>query len=174
MALWTVPAICATTTSVRRLGVTFSVGIYHEDEEFTPQLLLRAERVFATDAEAYYYRIREDSIMQRTDSRSVMKRLADQEDVIRRLHLMATKATAINSEALQRRVAQLTMDYLYNVIMQTRSYRQLEKRVSRLYEKGLFPLPDKSYTRKYQWFRRLANYRTGRRLLCQLIPHLPI
>ena len=87
---------------------------------------------------------------------------------------MATKATAINSEALQRRVAQLTMDYLYNIIMQTRSYRQLEKRVSRLYEKGLFPLPNKSYTRKYQWFRRLANHRTGRRLLCQLIPHLPI
>ena len=155
-------------------NLRFREGIYHEDEEFTPQLLLRAERVFATDAEAYYYRIREDSIMQRTDSRSVMKRLADQEDVIRRLHLMATKATAINSEALQRRVAQLTMDYLYNIIMQTRSYRQLEKRVSRLYEKGLFPLPDKSYTRKYQWFRRLANYRTGRRLLCQLIPHLPI
>ena len=33
----------------------FTPGIWHEDEEFTPQLLIRAEHVCATDAKAYYY-----------------------------------------------------------------------------------------------------------------------
>ena len=36
----------------------FTPGILHEDEEFTPQLLLRAETVASTNAQAYYYRRR--------------------------------------------------------------------------------------------------------------------
>ena len=40
-------------------NLRFTTDIYnHEDEEFTPQLLLRAETICSTDAAAYYYRCR--------------------------------------------------------------------------------------------------------------------
>lgn len=150
----------------------FREGIYHEDEEFTPQLLLRAERVFVTNADAYYYRRRKDSITQKRDIRTRVKRLKDLESVIFRLNRLSHSGPLVDGEALQRRVSQLTMDYLYNVILQTRSVHQLEKSVARLRQAGLFPLPDKAYTQKYQWFRRLSSQPIGRMLLCRLLPHI--
>ena len=150
----------------------FREGIYHEDEEFTPQLLLRAERVFVTNADAYYYRRRKDSITQKRDIRTRVKRLKDLESVILRLNRLSHSGPLVDGEALQRRVSQLTMDYLYNVILQTRSVHQLEKSVARLRKAGLFPLPDKAYTQKYQWFRRLSSRPIGRMLLCRLLPHI--
>jgi hypothetical protein len=65
------------------------------------------------------------------------------------------------------------MDYLYNVIRQTKSSIYLEHRVEELRRKGLFPLPDHDYTRKYTWFRRLSNSRKGRALLLRIIPLFP-
>ena len=64
-------------------------------------------------------------------------------------------------------------DYLYNVIRQTKSSIYLEHRVEELRRKGLFPLPDRDYTRKYTWFRRLSNSRKGRALLLRIIPLFP-
>ena len=49
----------------------FTPGIVHEDEEFTPQLLLRAERIIVTDAEAYLYRQRPNSII--TDKAVILR-----------------------------------------------------------------------------------------------------
>ena len=137
-------------------SLRFRKGIYHEDEEFTPQLLLRAERVFVTNAHAYFYRKREGSITQRNDIKSVAKRLNDLEDVIMQLKKMAATGP--------------TMDYLYKIIVDTRSPRHLEKCVARLHRNGLFPLPDKPYSQKYQWFRRFTNFKAGRRLLCRVLP----
>ena len=39
-----------------------------------------------------------------------------------------------------------------------------------LRKEGLFPLPDKDYTAKYTWFRRLSNSPTGISLLMRIIP----
>ena len=99
----------------------FTPGIYHEDEEFTPQLLLRAENIRVTNAEAYQYRERRNSIMTDTHIRKRIKRLNDQKDVICRLNTLADRLPTNDRTALQRRVAQLTMDYLYNIILQTNS-----------------------------------------------------
>lgn len=150
----------------------FREGIYHEDEEFTPQLLLRTERLFVTNAHAYFYRKREGSITHKRDTKSIAKRLNDLENVILHLKKMAATGPTTNRDALQRRVAQLSMDYLYKVIVETRSVSHLEKCVERLRRNGLFPLPDKPYTQKYQWFRRLTNFKAGRRILCRVLPRL--
>ena len=91
----------------------FTPGIYHEDEEFTPQL---------------------------------------------------------DQLAMERRVAQLTMDYLYNMMMQSPSTERLEETVQTLRAEGLFPLPDRDYTTKYTWFRKLTNSKLGRRILMSTLP----
>ena len=151
----------------------FTPDILHEDEEFTPQLMLRAESVCITDAKAYHYRHRSGSIITGSHIRQRLRRLNDSKGVILRLHTISDRLPAEERAGLQRRIAQLTMDYLYNVIRQTKSSIYLEHRVEELRRKGLFPLPDRDYTRKYTWFRRLSNSRKGRALLLRIIPLFP-
>jgi hypothetical protein len=71
--------------------------------------------------------------------------------------------------AMSRRVAQYTMDYLVNTIRLTRSYRRLSEAIDVLTEQGLYPLPDSHYTYKYTLFRRLIQKKTGRIMLMTLL-----
>lgn len=151
------------------VNLRFTSGILHEDEEFTPQLFLRAEKLYSTKAKAYYYRDRGDSITHEDNKKWVLQRLSDTRGVLYRLAERADTLPTAEREALQRRIDQLTMDYLYNVIKLTGNGRFLEKCVDELTRKGLFPLPDKDYTQKYKWFRRITSTRQGRRLLCMLL-----
>lgn len=141
----------------------FTPGILHEDEEFTPQLLLRSERLYTTEAKAYYYRKREGSIMHAADSDHTKKRLGDMEQILYRLQRLVVPQ--MDKAAINRRVAQLTMDYIYNVIQLTGSRRTLNETLNRLSSKGLFPLPDKDYTAKYKYFRKMINNKYTRQLL---------
>ncbi len=150
----------------------FTSGIVHEDEEFTPRLLLHAERVFPTKAKAYFYRQRPHSITTSTDEDNCTKRLDDTRDIIVRLQTFADRVSHNDALALQRRIAQLTMDYLYNTIMLTRSRQVLDQRIDELYQQGLFPLPDRKYSQKYIWFRRLTNSSMGRSILLRTLPLL--
>ena len=131
------------------------------DETFLPRLLLRCETIRVSDAKAY-----EEcgtALTGRTPSkRNKLIELDDMERSIIRLHDMAENA------ALNRRVAQLTMDYLYQIIISTHSSVQLEKRIKRLEKFGLFPLPNKNYTKKYQLFRFLTKHPLCRKALITL------
>lgn len=147
------------------LGHRFTPGILHEDEEFTPLLFLRADRLFTTDAQAYYYRHRSSSIMHNKDEEWITKRLDDTLGVLFRLNDRSATLPQAERDALLRRVHQLTMDYLYNVITLTHSEERLDEALSKLRERGLFPLPAKDYTIKYAMFRRMVNNRQGRKLL---------
>lgn len=150
----------------------FTPGVYHEDEEFTPQLLLRAETICSTDAQAYFYRKRPGSITTSQDVRYTLKRLNDCRQVITKLSCLAATLPIVERQALQRRVAQLTMDYIYNIIVQTQSRHYLDRKLESLRKEGLFPLPDRDYTAKYRWFRRLTNNPVGINLLLRVLPHL--
>ena len=90
----------------------FTPGIWHEDEEFTPQLLIRAEHVCATDAKAYYYYKHKGSITTHDDEESKAKRFDDIRGVLDRLQFLCDRVPQAHRVALQRRVAQLTMDYI--------------------------------------------------------------
>lgn len=142
---------------------------YGEDEEFTPQLLLRAERLFTTDARAYFYRQHAASALHKTGNRSKLTRLHDNLQVIEHLRYLADRMPHGDREALTRRVAQLTMDYIYNVITLTKSRKYLEKSIGELSDKGLFPLPEQSYTGKYTLFRKLTQTPLRRILLFTLL-----
>ena len=146
-------------------GLQFTKGIVHEDEEFTPQLLLHAETLYTTDAKAYFYRKREGSITNDLSKRSILKRLNDTEEIIYRFQEKIDFLPDMERKAMKRRIAQLSMDYLYNVARYTHSIRYLNKAIDRLTKHGLYPLPNKDYTRNYQLFRTLIQTKTGRRLL---------
>ena len=151
------------------VNLRFTSGILHEDEEFTPELFLRAEKVFSTNARAYFYRTRGQSITRKNDKEWVKRRLEDTKGVLYRLVERTDTLPLAEREAMQRRIDQLTMDYLYNVITLTHNSKFLERCVTELTQKGLFPLPDRDYTQKYKWFRRISSNKVGRRLLCMTL-----
>lgn len=152
-------------------NLTFTPGInYGEDEEFTAQLLLRADSIVSTTAQAYFYRHHNASAIGDTSIEGVARRLDDNHQVIVSLNRTADTLPAEERVALQRRVAQLTMDYIYNTIMLTRSRKQLDQRLEELRNDGLFPLPNRDYTTKYKWFRRMTNSRLGLAILMRTLP----
>ena len=102
----------------------------------------------------------------------MQKRLKDKKGIIIRLHDLCDKLPHNDKLSLERRVAQLTMDYLYDIIMLTRSSKILNQQIETLHAKGLFPLPDAKYSKKYVWFRRMTNHRIGRTILLSTLPLL--
>ena len=151
--------------------LTFTPGVsYGEDEEFTPQLLLRAEQVVRTTAKAYHYRQHEASATADKSREGVLRRLDDNLRVIRSLQQKADTLPTAERLALERRVAQLTMDHIYNTITLTRDSSLLRQRLDTMRADGLFPLPDRNYTTKYKWFRHLTNSNAGLALLMKALP----
>ncbi len=154
-----------------RSALEFTPGRkYAEDEEFVAQLLLRAEVIYSTHKPAYYYREYELSAVHKKDSESIQKRLNDGYEVILHLFEISDRQPVTDRQALQRRIAQLSMDYIYNIIIYTRSREELDKRIEELQKEGLFPLPDRDYTEKYKWFCKLVNTSMGRTVLLKTLP----
>jgi len=144
---------------------------YGEDEEFTAQLMLRAEHVYVTTAKAYFYRQHEASAIQQSNQQKRERRLNDNWDVILHLHALCDKLPQNERLALQRRVAQLSMDYIYNTIVLSHSSQALDFCLQQMRAEGLFPLPDRNYSQKYKWFRKLTNTALGRQLLLHVLPY---
>ncbi len=153
-------------------NLRFHSGIYHEDEEFTPQLLLRAESVYATTQKAYWYRQRKGSITSATSTKKRLKRLHDTKAIILRLRDLSDTLPVDDRLAMQRRVAQLTMDYIYKIMTETSNKRFLNDELEQLRQQGLFPLPDRNYSQKYNWFRRLSTHRIGLNMMALFLPLL--
>ena len=152
-------------------ALQFTTGFaYGEGEEFTPQLLLRAEHVFRTSAKAYFYRTHLSSASNSHDMRTHLKRLNDAKMVILSLYRKGDTMQAVDRKAMQRKVAQLTMDYIYNIIVLTHDKHYLDKQLEELRGHGLFPLPDQNYTTKYKWFRRMTSSDLGLAILLRTLP----
>ncbi len=148
----------------------FTPNLFHEDEEFTPLLFLRADSVIRTNAKAYLYNQRSESIMTNTNLQHQQKRLNDFKIILKKLYRLADTLPTDSRQALERRVHQLTMDYIYNIILLTRDCKYLKEQLEELHELGLYPLPKRNYTKKYTWFRRLANSNLGLSMLMKAIP----
>lgn len=147
-------------------NLRFTPGVrYGEDEEFTAQLIVRCERVFATEDRAYFYRKHKSQVTSQKDKRSIAQRLNDTEAVIFRLYEKAEHMPEVERLSLRRRIDQLTMDYIFNTIRLTRDWKNLCERTSRLHDRGLYPLPLQRYTKKYYTFARMSASKLGLRLL---------
>ena len=144
-------------------SLQFTTGIvYGEDEEFTPQLFLRAERIFKINTEAYFYRDNKNSVSHQYHKEKIQMRMDNSLEVLLHLQQLLDKIPVAERQALNRRIAQLTMDYLYNNIRLNHSLISLNKCIKQLRSHGLYPLPDKDYTKKYTMFRKAISTYVGR------------
>lgn len=149
--------------------IRFAVGIYHEDEDFTPRVVINAGKMLYTDSTPYFYTLRNGSITTKRDERHTRKRLDDKRDIIIGLWEYCNTLTSCRFRAMERRVRQLAMDYIFNIITNRREWHELLTRLRELKEKGLFPLPLKHYTTKYYIFALLANTYPGLLLLSAVL-----
>ena len=123
-------------------NLRFSPGLLHEDELFTPQLLLRVKSLRLLDVKAYFYRQREGTITHAKSLEMVKKRLDDIFSIIMMLR-------SLEQPLLNRRIRQLIVDYIQNTWMLTRSHSELRQRCSQLRTEGLLPLPIRMYSLRY-------------------------
>lgn len=150
--------------------IYFSEGKnYSEDEEFTARAVSAARKLVRMHVAAYYYRERPLSATQTTSREKTGMRLSNQLDTIKTLQTLGETLDGKQQKAMNRRVAQLGMDYLYNTMVMCNSEDRLEQSVADLKALGLFPLPKKQYTLKYALFRRITSSTIGRKLLKSML-----
>ena len=131
------------------------------DEDFSTRLVLKAERLYTTDTAAVC-RMNEESKNSNVSSDSGQL-LDDMEKSILQFVRLWDSVPFSERQALQSRVAQLSMDYLKETIRKKPS--EWSERTERLGKNGLFPLPKRNYTNRYDWFRRLSSSAIGRKIL---------
>ncbi len=144
----------------------FVPGIYHEDEAFTPRLFLRCGNVLYGRIKAYFYRMRPDSITYNSSPEHVAKRL---DDITGTLLELRRESLAGDEAVLTRRVNQLAMDVLYQIMKALKDKAHLERYVKTFRDNGLLPLPLRTYTPKYLAFAILTQCTAGRRILYKYI-----
>lgn len=146
----------------------FVAGTYYEDIEFTTRIVLKAKSMAVTTAQPYYYRVRKGSITsKKTVADYEQKFLPMSAHILTRLQQLPVEAT--QRPVLERRIAQLTMDHVYNTMRYTHHYAYLSQTLTALRRQGLYPFPNKHYTRKYTLFRALVTCPITRYLLTLLL-----
>lgn len=130
----------------------FADGLLHEDELFTPLLLLRMHSVSDCPVPAYYYRRRPHSITHTRAARHIARRLNDTETILHRLRDEAGSMQGDDRRALMRRVEQLTTDYIYIMWKVEADRQERMRRMRQLTAAGLLPLPLRFYTLRHWVF----------------------
>ena len=147
----------------------FTPNILHEDEEFTPKLMLKAKQLTEVNTVAYFYRERKGSITTRQEDDWISNRLDDSLRIIERLQQYASHLEKDKAEALERRIAQLAMDYVHNVMHTQHTFADVEARLTQLKTLGTFPLPLRYYTWKYFLFAIATSNILTRKIIYHLI-----
>lgn len=150
------------------MDLRFTPGLVYGDEEFTPLLVLRAEKIYATEISAYLHKKNANQETGNWNKRQILSNLNDMEYVVFRLNGLVTSIPRREQLALRRYVAQLTMRYIEEMMRLTHSSKLVDERIARLKSRGLFPLPERNYTARYSIFRMLTGNRFTRNLLARI------
>jgi len=148
----------------------FMPNLLHEDELFTPLLLLRARTVLPTTLCAYYYRPTAGSITQRASADWIERRISNTLKIIETLQEKSRSFNdARQQAALQRRITQLSMDWLLNVLQLTGAGERYRQATGELHAIGLYPLPQRSYGLRYRVLAVLLNHSCGARIVRKVL-----
>lgn len=151
-------------------NVRFPEKMFHEDEYFIPIMMLKARSVIKYSGYSYFYRKHDKSITHSKDKDRIKRRMNDMKEIIIKLDSHRSTLDNATKGALDRKIDQLTMDLIYNVIRQVHSLTFLSELIKELRGKNLYPLKNRRYTKKYSIFCPLANSKSGLLLLYFLLP----
>ena len=142
------------------LQVPFSGLSYHEDEEFTPRMLIHVRDLVVTDAIAYAYYQRRTSRSHHALPLQKERRYDDLVEVITRLHTLAVRQDdQLCQAALERRADMLSLSLLYTLVYESPSLRFTRTVLDKLQAVGFYPLRRRHYNMVYTTARVLTYYR---------------
>jgi len=132
-------------------GCLFKEGIYFEDTEWTPRLLLKAQRVTSTNVMVYNYLMREGSITQSVEEAKKRKVLADK---LLLVDSMKSQMQRVGDKRwFEGMIAQTAISIVGYVA--ANYYSQRKEVMKALVEKDIFPLStyqaSKTGKRKITW-----------------------
>lgn len=141
----------------------FKEGIYFEDMEWTPRLLLKASKVTSTDLMVYNYLMRQGSITQSVDEKKKRKVLDD------RLFLVGSMKQQMEKIVDKRWFEGMIGQMAIGIISSASSdfWRRRKELLKQLKEEGIFPLSSYHATDLAARKIRLANI--SPMLLCMLL-----
>ena len=144
-------------------GCRFKEGIYFEDTEWTPRLLLKSDRVTSTDMMVYNYLMRKGSITQSIDEKKKRKMLGDQ---LLLIDSMKEQMEVVDDKRwFKGMIAQTTLFILGYV--SKNYYAECSAFCETLKSKKVFPISTYHSTKKAAYKIRLAN--VSPKLLCWLL-----
>ena len=141
----------------------FKEGIYFEDTEWTPRLLMKAGRVTSTNLMVYNYLMREGSITQSVDEKKKRKVLEDKLLLIDAMQ--EQMKDVVDKRWFEGMIGQMVLSILGYVVSNYSSESNLV--CKRLQMKGVFPLSSFHSTRAASRKIRIANM--SPELLCWLL-----
>lgn len=134
-------------------GCVFKEGIYFEDTDWTPRLLLKAKRVSSTDVMVYNYFLRQGSITQSVDEKKKRKVLDDLSSSIETLQQLALKVD--DKRWFQGMTALMVLSVLRHTC--DNFYAERKMVCEDLRRKKVFPLSTYHATKLAQRKIRIAN-----------------
>lgn len=160
------PACYACQFIVRRELLTdymFKEGVYFEDTEWTPRILINAQRVASTDMMVYNYLFREGSITQSVDEAKKRKVLADKLLLVD--SLKAQMQQVVDKRWFEGMIAQTVISIISYVA--ANYYDKRKEVMTTLVEKNIFPLS--TYQANQTGKRKIAWANVSPRLLCFIL-----
>ena len=160
------PACYACQFMVRRELLTdcrFKEGIYFEDTEWTPRMLLKAKRAASTDTMVYNYLVREGSITQSVDEKKKKKVLDDKLLLINALKSQMQQVE--DKRWFEGMIAQTVISIVSYVA--ANYYDKRNEVMEALAEKDIFPLS--TYQANQTGMRKIKWANLSPRLLCFML-----
>ena len=144
-------------------GCVFKEGIYFEDMEWTPRVLLKAKRVTSTDMMVYNYLMRQGSITQSVDEKKKRKVLDDRLSLIGSMKQQKEKAG--DKRWFEGMIGQMAVGIIGSA--SNDFWGRHKELLKQLKEEGIFPLSSYHATDLAARKIRLANI--SPMLLCLLL-----
>lgn len=141
----------------------FKEGIFFEDVEWTPRLLLKAKRVTSTDRMVYNYFMRIGSITKGVDSEKKKKVLVDRLSLIDALQGQMHELK--DKKWHEGMIAQITISIISNI--SRNFYEERKTYLDLLKAKNVFPLSTYHCTKQARKKVNIANFSPG--FLCGLL-----
>lgn len=138
-------------------GLRFIKGIYHEDEDFTPRLLMKGGKTVATNLPAYAYYQRNGSITNNQNKEKIAKRLADLNFVLRRMKKWRDTTAGKEHQAIARRFDQLSLNVVYETLRNAGDWKMAGDEINELSQIGSWPLAKLQYSYRYRLFCLLTD-----------------
>ena len=160
------PACYACQFMIRRdllEGCLFKEGIYFEDMEWTPRMLLKAQRVTSTDFMVYNYLMRAGSITRGVDKEKKRKSLND------RLLLIDSIKEHIQNVSDRRWFEGMIAQVAISIVSSVSSYFYPDRKriLKTLLEKNVFPLS--TYNANKTAVRKIRIANVSPKLLCWIL-----